>query len=229
VTRLSPENSVGHLNLAAAYVHTDRLEEALGEYQRSLELQPTSDAWTGLGTVLFYQGRFQESADAFESAIAEHPLDARMWGNLASACDCLPGREARAAEALDRAISLMIERLASNPGGADDWALLAGWRADRGDRAEAVDAIARALSLGPEDTSVMAKVAAAHLMLDDEPQALHWIGEALRRGYGVEVLIRNPLLARLKGTPEFEMLLQERSARETERPQLTDLTGGEIT
>ncbi|TMQ62915.1 MAG: tetratricopeptide repeat protein, partial [Candidatus Eisenbacteria bacterium] len=152
-------------------VHADRLDEALGEYGRSLEIQPTPDAWTGLGTVLFYMGRYEDSAEAFERAIALRPLDPRMWGNLASACDCIPSREARAAEALDRAISLMLERLGSNPGSAEDWALLAGWRADRGDRTQASEAIERALTLAPEDTSVMAKVAAAHVLLGEEAAA----------------------------------------------------------
>ena len=227
VTQLSPGNATGHFNLAGAYVHADRLDEALGEYGRSLEIQPTPDAWTGLGTVLFYMGRYEDSAEAFERAIALRPLDPRMWGNLASACDCIPSREARAAEALDRAISLMLERLGSNPGSAEDWALLAGWRADRGDRTQASEAIERALTLAPEDTSVMAKVAAAHVLLGEEAAALRWIGEALGRGYGMEVLIRNPVLARLRDRPEFQRMLERRPAKQGEEGEFTDHRGGE--
>src|SRR5438034_1136059 len=45
VTRLTPDNSRGHYNLAAALYHLDRFEEAMVSYQRSIEIQPTASAW----------------------------------------------------------------------------------------------------------------------------------------------------------------------------------------
>ena len=221
VTRLAPENSVGHLNLAGAYFNTDRWDEAAAEYRRSLEIKPTSDAWAGLGSVLYYRGEHAESLKAFESAIALTPRDARLWGNLASACDLVPGHEARGAEALDRAIALMLERLEINPNVAEDWARLAQYRADRKQDDAARTAIDRALSLAPEDVSVMAWAVIVYHTLGDRSNALRWLREAIARGYGVEMLQRNPALASLREDPEFQRIIEERSAAAAERTQLT--------
>ena len=226
VTRLAPENSVGHLNLAGAYFNTDRWDEAAAEYRRSLEIKPTSDAWAGLGSVFYYRGEDEESLDAFESAIRLSPMDARLWGNLASACDPIPGREARGAEALDRAIALMLERLEINPNAAEDWALLAKWRADRKQPEPARTAIERALTLSPEDASVMGEAIVVYHTLGDRPNALRWLGEAVARGFGIEVLHRNPALASLREDPEFRRIIEERSTAPAERAQLTEQRRG---
>lgn len=212
VTRLAPANSVGHLNLAGAYFHTDRWDEAAAEYRRSLEIKPTSDAWAGLGSVLYYRGEYEASLDAFECAIRLSPMDARLWGNLASACDCLPGREARGAESLDRAIGLMLERLEINPSAAEDWALLAKWRADRKEVEAARTAIERALGLSPEDVSVMGEAVVVYEALGERPNALRWLGEAVARGFGIEVLQRNPVLASMREAQEYRRIIEGRPA-----------------
>ncbi len=211
-TRLAPDNSLVHLNLAGAYFNTDRWDEAEVQYRRSLEIKPTSGAWAGLGSVLYYRGEVAAALDAFEQAVALDPDDARMWGNLANACDLLPGQEVRGAEALDRAIDLMLDHLEINPNLAEDWALLAKWRADRRQVEPAVKAIERALALSPEDASVMGEAIVVYHTLGDRLAALHWTGEAVSRGYGVEVLRRNPALAGLVADPEFARVIETRSA-----------------
>jgi eukaryotic-like serine/threonine-protein kinase len=221
VTRLAPENSVGHLNLAGAYFNTDRWDESAAEYRRSLTIKPTADAWSGLGSVLYYRGEYEDSFEAFENAIQLSPRDARFWGNLASACDCLPARAARGAEALDRAIALMLDRLEINPNSAEDWALLAKWRGDRGQHEPARTAIERAIALAPEDASVMGEAVLVYHALGDRPNALHWLGEAVARGFGTEVLERNPALIALREDPDFSRIIEERSATSAERAQFT--------
>jgi serine/threonine-protein kinase len=228
VTRLAPENSIGHLNLAGAYFNTDRWDEAAAEYRRSLEINPTSNAWAGLGSVLYYREEYGESLKAFENAIALSPRDARLWGNLASACDLLPGHEARGAEALDRAIALMLERLEINPNAAEDWALLAKWRADRKQPEPAQAAIERALALSPEDASVMGEAIVVYHTIGDRPNALRWLKEAVARGFGVEVLHRNPALASLREDPEFRRIIEESSTVAAEPAQLTEQERGQI-
>ena len=77
VTRLAPDSARGHYHLAAAYFGLDRLDDALAAYRRSIELRPTAVAWSGIGTVQFYLGRFPEAATAFETAVALKPLAKR--------------------------------------------------------------------------------------------------------------------------------------------------------
>ena len=222
VTRLSPGNSVGHLNLAGAYFHTDRWDEAAGEYRRSLEIKPTPDAWAGLGSVLYYTGGYGAALEAFERAVALRPTDARLWGNLASACDRVAGSEARGAEALDRAIALMLERLEIDPNAAEDWALMAKWRADRREPGPARAAIERALALAPEDASVMGEAVVVYHTLGERASAVRWLREAVARGFGVELLRRNPALASLCEEPEVRRILAGRSAMAAGHVQRTE-------
>jgi len=222
VTTLAPENSVGHLNLAGAFFHCDRWDEAASSYRRSLEIKPTAEAWAGLGSVLYYRQCHPEALEAFENALRLSPQDARLWGSLAGACDFVPGHEARAAEALDRAIALMLDRLEIDPNSAEDWALLGRWRADRKQAEPARQAIQRALALAPEDPAIMGEAVIGYHLLGDRPNALRWLREAVARGMGVEVLQRNPALATLRNDPDYVRIIDERSASQAGHPQLTE-------
>ncbi|HET7226207.1 MAG TPA: tetratricopeptide repeat protein [Candidatus Eisenbacteria bacterium] len=219
VTRLSPDNPMGHANLASALFATGRLDEALASYQRAVALEPTPYGHAGLGTVLFYQGRFADSARAFEQAIALLPNDPALWGNLANACDELPDGAARAAEARDRAIALMLERLELNPHDAEGWLMLAGWRADRGQRDLAREAAERALALAPADPSVHARAAVMFEAVGERERALALFERARAGGYAVDVLAANPSLAALRSDPRFQRLLDGSPAPPAESVQ----------
>jgi serine/threonine-protein kinase len=207
VTQLAPDNPLGHANLANALFSSNRLDEALAEFRRAAELEPTAAAHGGLGTVLFYLGRFADSAAAFEEAVRIHPGDARLWGNLADAYEELPDGAARMAEARDRAIALMLERLEINPGDADSWIVLAGWRAARGEGAETRQCLDRALALAPADASIRARAGTTLEWIGDRDAALAQFEEAYRRGYRVEMLLSTPRLAPLRADARFQALL----------------------
>jgi serine/threonine protein kinase/tetratricopeptide (TPR) repeat protein len=207
VTRLAPDNPLGHANLANALFSSNRLDPALAEFRRACELEPTAAAHAGLGTVLYYLGRFAESAAAFEEAVRVHPDDARMWGNLADAYEELPDGAARMAEARDRAIALMLERLEINPGDADSWLSLAQWRAARDEHDEARECLGRALALAPADASIRARAGTTLAWIGDRDAALIEFEEAFRRGYRVEMLLTTPRLAPLREDPRFQTLL----------------------
>src|SRR4029078_8810443 len=101
-----------------------------------------------LGTVLYFEGRYEEARGAFEKGVLLKPGHPMMWGNLAAACSRIPGQEPRGREALARAVALTLDRLALNPNDAEDWAWLATWRAELGEGTTALDAVDRALKLG---------------------------------------------------------------------------------
>jgi tetratricopeptide (TPR) repeat protein len=208
VVHLTPDNAVGHYSLGSALYHLDLLDEALAAYQRAIAVQPTPQAFTNLGTALFFMGRYEESSAAFEKATALSPTDPVLWGNLGSARRWIPGQEGRAAEALDRAIALMSERLERNPRDAEGWAWLSAWLANRRRSVESIEAIERALGLAPEDVHCLATAGSVYFWLGDRALALRWFREAVRRGYGVEKLRRDPELAPLREDPEFVRILE---------------------
>jgi Flp pilus assembly protein TadD len=73
------------------------------------------ESWSGLGTVLYFEGRYEEARAAFEKGVLLKPGQPMMWGNLAAACSRIPGQEPRGREALARAVALTLDRLALNP------------------------------------------------------------------------------------------------------------------
>jgi hypothetical protein len=82
------------------------------------------------------------------------------------------------------------------------------------------------VALAPEDASVLALAGRACNSLGDRPGALRWIGEAVRRGYGVESLVRNPALAWLEGDPRFRRMIETRSVEQAGFLQSNDHPGG---
>jgi tetratricopeptide (TPR) repeat protein len=213
LVEMAPDSPRFHTMLGSALYHLDRHDEALAAFRRSIEIQPTPRALANVGTVLCYLQRYEESAEAYERAAALSPFDALLWGNLGSACRWIPGRMDRAAEALDRAIALMKERLERNPRDALSWAWLSAWLANRRRDGEAIAAIEKALELGPDDVHCMVMAGEVYNLLGDRGLAIRWLREAVHRGYGVEKLRRNPELAPLKEDPEFIRILEEGSVR----------------
>jgi tetratricopeptide (TPR) repeat protein/TolB-like protein len=211
VVELAPDNARGHSNVGTALFRLDRFEEAIEAYHRSLALQPSSLAWSNLGNALYFLDRREEALAAFRKAADLTPTDPRWWGNLGAAARWIPGHEAESPPALDRAILLMRERLDRAPRDGFGWARLAMWLMDRGAAAEAMQAIARAFELAPRDPQVMVRAAHVFHRAGDPAAALRWIREAVRLGYGVGEILRDPDFASLRDDPEFASLLHRDS------------------
>jgi Flp pilus assembly protein TadD len=209
VRRLAPENVLVLRNIGAALFYMGRLQRAVPFYRRSAALLPNARAYSNLGSLLFFIGRHDECLDALERAVALAPADPEFLGNLGSARRQIPGCEARAAEALDQAISLMRERLRRAPDDAWGRARLAGWLSNRGRFAEAIEAVQRALTVGPGENECMLRAGYVFLHSGDREKSLHWFREAVRHGRGVAELEHDPELESLREDPAFQAILAE--------------------
>ena len=221
VAELTPDNASANRNLCAVYFNLDRFQEAETAIRRSLSVRPSAMGYYNLGTLLFFLERYEESVVVFEKAVALNPADPVAWGNLGNACRLIPGREARAAEALDSGIGLMRERLERAPARGDSWARLAGYLVGRGRPAEAEDAVRRALELSPEDPFCMVMAGHTHFLLGRRDEALRCLAAAVHGGYGVHALRHDPDLKPLWNDPDFLRILEEgaehHSAERSER------------
>ncbi len=209
VVELSPDNTRGHLNLGSAYYRMGRFDDAIAAFRRSLETQPNASAYSNLGTVYFYLGSFAEAAGMFERAVALRPKAPRMWGNLGDAYRWAPALREKAPAAFDRAIALMRDFLKLNPNQAEGWAWLADWLAKRGEKREAVRAIQRVSKLGKHDVDLLVVAARVHYLVGQRAKALELFERAVRRGYGVAELEREPELTSLRQDREFRKILKE--------------------
>lgn len=207
VVELTPDNSLGRRHLGSAFYRLDRFDDAVTAYRESLDIQPNDEAYTNLGAALYFLRRDDEALAALRKATELTPADPERWGNLGNACHWIPGHDAEAATALDRAIGLMRERLERNPAQPGAWARMAGWLANRARGGEAESAIRRAIELAPADVHCMVSAGRVCLELGDRKACLRWFRKAKRAGYGMEELRRGRDLAPHLGDPEFARVL----------------------
>jgi tetratricopeptide (TPR) repeat protein len=72
-----------HYNLGNALLQANRLQEAIGEYEQALRINPDyADAHNNLGTTLVRTGRIKEAIAQYEQGILLTPDDARAHNNL---------------------------------------------------------------------------------------------------------------------------------------------------
>jgi tetratricopeptide (TPR) repeat protein len=74
---LNPRDSIGlsgiHVNIGHLLTQQGHLEEALGHFQKSLELYPDYQAYNSIGSIKHRQGRLNEALQNYEKALAIFP------------------------------------------------------------------------------------------------------------------------------------------------------------
>ena len=78
-----PGNPALHNNLANLYVMRGWYEEAVSEYEKSIDLDPGSPvAWNNLGTAYLKMGKDSKALGAFRRALKIQPKYALAWYNV---------------------------------------------------------------------------------------------------------------------------------------------------
>jgi eukaryotic-like serine/threonine-protein kinase len=207
VIQLVPDNEFGYNNLAAMYQLLGRYDEAVRVTQQSIQRKPSAQAYSNLGTLYYYMGRFTEAAAAGEKAVQLTPNDAIYWRNLGDVYRWIPGQDAKAREAHTRAVALCDDSLRINSNDALAHRTRASALAKLGRHQQARAAILRALEIEPKrassvyEAAVIANIAKA----DDEAGAR--LEQAIRLGYSVEDIKRDPEFANLAKTGRLQAII----------------------
>ena len=137
-----PDNPRAHYNLGLALREAGRGEEARGEFERTLTLNPRhAFANYELGNAAFATGRWGDAATFFEHAVAADPQFVAARVNLGQALDAL-GRT-------DEALAQYREALAADPGAADVRVNLGGLLVKHGRAGEGEALLREALAIDP--------------------------------------------------------------------------------
>ena len=222
VTQVTPDNAGAHRNLGSALFHLDRFEEAESAFRRSIKMRPDFMAYSNLGTVLYFQEQFLESVECFQHAVDLNPADAKSWGNLGNACRLAGEPAHRIESALRRAVGLMQDGLERNPEFAEGWAHLADWQLGLGAQAGALASLERALTLAPGEARCQWVAAQVHAQIGDREKVIHHLRLAVRDGYRIGTIRRDPYFAAYRSDPEFlELMTAQESAgtRHTKKNQ----------
>jgi tetratricopeptide (TPR) repeat protein len=149
-----PQMYRARANLALAYKHQGREEEALRQMRQALDLRPDyADAWGELGNLLADRGEPEGAAEAYTQALRHNPQFEGAYYNLGNLVQGR-GEYARAAE-------LYQEALRHNPGFAEARNNLGQAYEALGRGEEALAEYRRALELNPELAQAWYNLAAA--------------------------------------------------------------------
>ncbi len=178
-----PGNSSVFAHLGGIYIFLGRYQDAISVLQRSIELRPSFQAYSNLGTAYLNLRAFDKAIPALEQAVALDSQEYRARGNLARAYYWTPGQRERAYAAYQKAIELAQQRLKVNPQDGDAHILLADFNAMLGHRSEALRHLNEALHLRPEDPEFAFFAAVVYDQLGQLKDARSWLDKAIERGY----------------------------------------------
>lgn len=202
VAELAPQNKTGWANIATVQYNLGKWNEAIEANKKALELDPSAGLYSNLGTAYFFQERYDEARANFEKAVEISPQVPTYVGNLADAYRWL-GQRDKANAAYDRAISLALTALQTNPRDAAALADLAVFYAKRGDTGKGLDYIRRAREVNPGNVNFIHRQAQIDVLANRIPEALQSLQEALSKGYSLREAFADPELKTLRERPEF--------------------------
>ncbi len=200
VTELVPSSANAWSNLGGALQMKGDFSQALAAYDRSLQLEPSKDAYSNLATTYYYLGRFPEAIQSYERAATLGEHDYVIQGNLADALWQLPARRDDAISRYRRAIILAEARLETTPLDPRLLAQLGFYYSRVGEEERSRRYLADALARGPELLYVQYFIGVAAADRRDRATALRAVSELVRLGWPP---------AMLRSAPEFRSLLQD--------------------
>ncbi len=209
VIALAPDNYRGYSNLGAVYVLEGRYSEAIPLFQRAGAIQPSADAYSNLATAYFHLRQFSEAARISAQAVELNDRDYVMWGNLADAEIRTPDKQADAAVAYKKAISLAEQELQVNPRDTRVLGNLADYYSMLGDKGPSLNYVQRALSLAPDDPAVRYNAAQVYEQLGDRDAAVQWLMKALNAGYPSTMVRDSPEMDNLRSDPRVKSRLHQ--------------------
>lgn len=206
VVELTPHSVRGYNNLGGIYYYVDQ-EEAKRVYQRSLEIEPSYEALSNLGSLLYSEGNYSKAAELYWESIEINPNDHIVWGNLGNALTWSSSESDSTEKAYRRAVELAEKVRNVNPSDPYLLANLAGYYIALDLKDEALAVIAEAHEIAPEDAYVTYRAGHIYATLGDSPNARQWLEQALEQGYPVSDLESDPWLEDLRADPDFRDLL----------------------
>ena len=189
VTELVPSSAYAWSNLGGALQMKGDFDQALAAYDRSLQLEPSKDAYSNLATTYYYLGRFPEAIQVYEQAAALGEHDYVIQGNHADALWQVEGRRDEAATIYRRAIQLAESELQATPGNPTLKAQLGYFYGRLGETERSQRYLADALKSGPDMLYVQYFSGVAAADRGDRKTALQAVAELVRIGYPPALLL----------------------------------------
>jgi tetratricopeptide (TPR) repeat protein len=208
VLELVPDNERGYNNLGGMYQRLGRYDDAVRVFEQSIARVPSPAGYSNLGTCYYFLGRFGDAARAFEKATELAPHNYIYRRNLGDALRWIPGQEAAARDAFERAIDLCDDAIRVNPSDAGAHISRAAALAKTGRTREARAAILRALELEPRDPTGAYEAAVVANISGAPDESVARLEQAVRLGWNADDIPRDPEFANLAKTGRLASIVQ---------------------
>ena len=205
--QLVPDNVRLLNNIAAAYHMLEDYEDAASAFQRALEIEPSAQGYTNLGTLRYFQGHFSDAVPAMEKAVELGATNYLYWGNLGDAYRWAPGMHQKAKAAYLRAIDLVRAQIATSPDDSTRHGQLAGYLAKSGDTPHALEELAVLERLPKKSAKTLFATAIAYEVSGKRSDALGALKAAIAAGYPRQEIRNEQELVSLRADIRYQRLL----------------------
>jgi serine/threonine-protein kinase len=216
VVKLAPENFEGYSTLGGLLVVEGKYADSIQVLKHSLEIRPTLEAYSNLGTAFFGLRRFGDAAEMYQQGLKLDDRDSLIWGNLGDALYWTPGRRDEAAAAYRKAAVLATSKLQVNQRDSILLAFRATYNAMAGNKREALSDLQHARQLMPADPEVNFRAALVYNHLGDTQRCLAALEKAVAAGYPASAIRDTPDFDHLRDNPRVQQLLGNK--RPAQRP-----------
>lgn len=193
---LKPDDAIYWNTLAALYVGVGDNAAGMRALERSIAIEPGSEALTNLGELKYQAGDYATAVDLHTRATVLAPTDYLPWGNLGNALLVDPATADKAHAAFQQAATLAQGYAATRP--ADGTALAAlGWfLANLGRAGEAREMLMRSEQLKGEQAEIALYNAQTLVLLGDRDAARARLKAARAAGLPETRIVSNLVLRR---------------------------------
>ena len=150
-----------------------------------------------------YLNRYSEAADAMKRATELDPHNDVLWRNLGDSYRQIPTRASEANSAYEKALRAASDELSVNPNNSEVRSGIALYDAHLGRKEDAEISISKALKLSPRDSDVLFTSALVYEIIGNRNRALEAINQAVKAGYSVEEIGKEPELKAMRSDPHY--------------------------
>jgi adenylate cyclase len=206
---LDPESPVTHASLGLALFLSKDYEAAHDQFETALGLcTELFEAYFYYGRSCFSQGQFEKAAELFGQASQASPADYQAL-SLRALCFRALNRETEARQAYQQCLRKIENHLQLNPDDVRAVYMKSGSLSSLGENAQALEWSNRALSMDPEEPSVLYNVACNYALLNETEKALDCIEKAFHKGFGhKEWMEHDPDFLSIRNHPRFKALMR---------------------
>lgn len=206
---VDPDAVYAYANLSAVLLQQGKGDEALQVLQQGLQVRPSGQLYSNLGTTLFSRGDYVGAAKAFEHAVSASKgsgIAYLRWANLADTLRWLPGREKDSRQAYQNAATLLKPLLQRSPDDTTMISRMGLYAAKLGDKDTAFLMSQKAISAQPNSSIIRFRASVAYEVSGNRDAALAELSSAEQRGYPRTLIETEPDLLALRSDPRFDYL-----------------------